>query len=208
MASTPFLSANSRSSESFSVSEGMRTGMPGRLMPLCSPSMPPLTISQITSPSSTSWTRSSIRPSESRMREPCSTFSARVLKVVPTSDAVPGTSRGVMVSSSPAFEQHRLMIFQLGGANLGSLQVAEDAERLVFLAADFTNHLDHRQLLLVGAVGKVQPDDIDASADQIPEDGHGVGGRAERGDDLGAALGGGIGQSHCCERHGSCSREG
>ena len=49
MASTPFLSANSRSSASFSVSEGTRTGMPGRLMPLFSPSMPPLTISQITS---------------------------------------------------------------------------------------------------------------------------------------------------------------
>ena len=49
MASTPFLSANSRSSESFSVSEGTRTGMPGRLMPLFSPSMPPLMMSQITS---------------------------------------------------------------------------------------------------------------------------------------------------------------
>jgi hypothetical protein len=52
MASTPFLRANSRSSKSFSVSEGTRTGMPGRLMPLCSPNMPPLTISQWTSPSS------------------------------------------------------------------------------------------------------------------------------------------------------------
>ena len=103
MASTPFLSANSRSPASFSVSEGTRTGMPGRLMPLCSPRRPPLTISQITSPPSTSWTRSSMSPSESRMREPCSTFSAKVLKVVPTSAAVPGTSRGVMTSCSPAF---------------------------------------------------------------------------------------------------------
>ena len=34
---------------SFSVSEGTRTGMPGRLMPLFSPSMPPLMISQTTS---------------------------------------------------------------------------------------------------------------------------------------------------------------
>ena len=81
---------------------GTRTGMPGRLMPLFSPSMPPLTMSQETSSPTTSWTRSSIRPSESRMREPCSTFSARVLKVVPTSDAVPGTSRGVMVRRPPA----------------------------------------------------------------------------------------------------------
>jgi hypothetical protein len=82
---------------SFSVSEGVRTRTPGRLMPLFSPSMPPLTMSQTTSSPLTSCTRSSMRPSESRMREPCSTFSASVLKVVPTSDAVPGTSRGVMV---------------------------------------------------------------------------------------------------------------
>ena len=71
-------------------------------MPLCSPNMPPLTISQWTSPPETSWTRSSMRPSESKMREPCSTFSARVLKVVPTRAAVPGTSRGVMVNCPPA----------------------------------------------------------------------------------------------------------
>ena len=102
MASAPLLRANSRSSASFSVREGTRTGMPGRLMPLFSPSMPPLTISQTTSSPRTSWTRSSMRPSESRMREPCSTFSARVLKVVPTMRAVPWTSRGVMVRRPPA----------------------------------------------------------------------------------------------------------
>ena len=52
-----------------------------------------------------SWTRSSMSPSESRMREPCSTFSASVLNVVPTRDAVPGTSRGVMVSRCPALSK-------------------------------------------------------------------------------------------------------
>ena len=103
IASTPLASANSRSSASFSVSDGTRTGMPGRLMPLFSPSMPPSMISHTTSLSFTSCTRSSIKPSESRMREPCSTFSASVLKVVPTNCAVPATSRGVMVSLEPAF---------------------------------------------------------------------------------------------------------
>ena len=71
-------------------------------MPLFSPSIPPLIISQTTSWPCTSATRSSIRPSESRIREPASTFSASVLKVVPTSSAVPIISRGVMVSRSPA----------------------------------------------------------------------------------------------------------
>jgi len=52
---------------------------------------------------------------------PALRFSARVLKVVPTSEAVPGTSRGVMVMRPPALEQHRLVIFQQGGADLWSL---------------------------------------------------------------------------------------
>ncbi len=43
-----------------------------------------------------------MRPSESRMREPGSRFSARVLKVVPTRAAVPSISRGVMVRRLPA----------------------------------------------------------------------------------------------------------
>ena len=43
------LESKLKSSASFSVSEGTRTGIPGRLMPLFSPSIPPLMISQTTS---------------------------------------------------------------------------------------------------------------------------------------------------------------
>ncbi len=103
MASTSCFMPNSRSSSSFSVSDGTRTGIPGRLMPLCSPSMPPLITSQSTSSPGMSITRSSIRPSESRIRAPGSRFSASVGKVVAITLAVPRMSRGVMVSRCPAF---------------------------------------------------------------------------------------------------------
>jgi hypothetical protein len=92
-------------------------------------------------------------------------------------------------------QQHGLVIDQLGGANLGPLQVAQDAQRLALLAAHRADHLDQRQFLLVGAVGKIQANDIDACANQFPEDGHCVGGWPERGNDLCAALGGGIGKA-------------
>ena len=85
-------------------------------------------------------------------------------------------------------EQHRLVIFQLGGADLGPLQIAQDAQRLALLAAHLADHLDQRQLLLVGAVGKVQANHIHAGANQIAEDGLGVGGGAKRGDNFCAAL--------------------
>ncbi len=112
-ASTPSLMAKIRSSSSFSVRDGTLTGIPGRLMPLFSPSMPPLMISQTTSTPLRRSTRSSIRPSERRMREPRSRFSASVLKVVPTIAAEPAISRGVMVRRSPATSCTGLWSFNL-----------------------------------------------------------------------------------------------
>jgi hypothetical protein len=66
--------------------------------------------------------------------------------------------------SAAGLEQHRLVVFELGGANLRPLQIAQDAERLALLAADLADHLDQRQLLFMGAVGKVEADHIDAGA--------------------------------------------
>jgi len=71
-------------------------------------------------------------------------------------------------------QQHGLMILQPGGANLGPLQVAQDAHRLALLQAHLADHLDQRQLLLLSAVGKVQARHIDARANQITEDRLGV----------------------------------
>jgi len=86
------------------------------------------------------------------------------------------------------------------------LQVAQDAERLAFLAAYLADHLDEIPLLLVGAMGKVQAGHIDAGTNQIPENGLGVRGRAQRGNDLCATLGGGVGQVQFCKRHGDYSK--
>jgi len=66
------------------------------------------------------------------MREPFSRFSARVLNVVPTSAAVPSISRGVMVSRLPAIELDGLVILELACADLGALQIGEDADGLLF----------------------------------------------------------------------------
>ena len=49
MTSTACFRPNARSSSSFSVSDGMLTFVPGRLMPWCSPSIPPFSTSQMTS---------------------------------------------------------------------------------------------------------------------------------------------------------------
>ena len=101
--STPCFRPNARSSSSFSVIEGTLSTMPGKLMPLCSPSIPPLITSHSTSLPCTALTRSSINPSESRMRSPILTSCASVWKVVDIVVAVPGISRGVMVTRDPAF---------------------------------------------------------------------------------------------------------
>src|SRR6476661_5353171 len=99
--STPCFRPKSRSFSSFSVREGTLTTAPGRLMPLCSPSSPPLITSHSTSSPRTAVTRSSSSPSESRIREPGSTSCASVLNVVESTAAVPAISRGVMVKRAP-----------------------------------------------------------------------------------------------------------
>ena len=68
--STPSPSANSRSSRSFFVSDGIGTGTPGRLTPLCDLTSPPTTTRQRARPCSTSWTASRTRPSSIRMSWP------------------------------------------------------------------------------------------------------------------------------------------
>ncbi len=82
-----------------------------------------------------------------------------------------------------------LVVLELAGANLGALQVGEDADGLAFLLCDGAHHLDELGLLGVGAVGEVEAGDVEAGADQLAEDVGGAAGGAERGDDLGAAVG-------------------
>ena len=85
-------------------------------------------------------------------------------------------------------EHDRLVIFELGSTNLGTLQIAQDAKWLALLTADFANHLDQGQFFVVCAMGKIETDHINAGANQVAEHGLGVGGRSKRGDDLCTAL--------------------
>ena len=104
-ASTPWSSPNSRSLRSFGVRAGIDRATPGRLIPLCSPSMPPFNTSHRTSFPRTLRTRSSMRPSLSRMRAPGLTSRARSGNVVEMRVAVPGTCCGVMVTTDPVFSR-------------------------------------------------------------------------------------------------------
>ena len=98
-------------------------------------------------------------------------------------------------------EQDWLVIFELGGADFWALEIAENAERLALFTADFADHLDQGQLFFVGAMGKVEADDVDAGANQIAEDGLGVGCRPEGSDDLCPALRRRLSQIQICEGH-------
>ena len=99
------------------------------------------------------------------MRAPGSRFSASVGKVVAISVAVPAMSRGVMVSRLSCLELHRDAVLQPAGADLRSLQIAQNANRLAFFARDLAHHFDQLELLRMGAVGEVQPGDIEPGAD-------------------------------------------
>ena len=68
--SQPSSSANWRSSMSFRVSDGIGSGMPGRLTPLCELTVPPTSTSQRARPRSTSSTRSRTAPSSIRTSNP------------------------------------------------------------------------------------------------------------------------------------------
>ena len=90
--------------------------------------------------------------------------------------------------AAAGLEQHRDVILQFGSPDLGALQIAQDTKGLALFAADLADHLDEAQFFLVGAVGKVEADDVYAGTNEVPEDGLGVGGGSESGDDFCAAL--------------------
>ena len=93
----------------------------------------------------------------------------------------------------PGLQQHRLMILQLGCADLWPLQIAQNAQRLALLAAYLADHLDQRQLFLVGAMRKIQARHIDPRPHQVPEDALILAGGTQGSHDLGSALGGKFG---------------
>src|SRR5208282_2241132 len=81
---------------------GTRNFTPGRLMPWCSPSAPPLTTWQMTSCLRIRSTRNSMSPSESRMRSPDFTSRGKGRKIVLTRVESPRIFAVVMTNCCPA----------------------------------------------------------------------------------------------------------
>ena len=152
--STPCLMPNARSSSSLGVIEGTLSTMPGRLMPLCSPSMPPLITSHSTSLPWMACTRSSINPSESRMRSPIFTSCARVWKVVEIVVAVPGMSRGVMVTREPAFSTTGVRYFRRPVRIFGPCRSCRMQMVRSSFSAAAAQHLDALLMLGISCRGK------------------------------------------------------
>ena len=72
-------------------------------------------------------------------------------------------------------------------ADLGALQVGQDADLPSLPRGRFANGADARLVVFGRAVGKIQADDVDARPYQVVEHAGRVGRRAEGGEDLGAA---------------------
>ena len=81
-----------------------------------------------------------------------------------------------------------LVVLELAGANLGALEVGEDADGLALFAGDGADHLDEFSLLGVGAVREVEAGDIEASANEGAEEIGRAAGGTECGDYLGATA--------------------
>ena len=67
-------------------------------------------------------------------------------------------------------EQDGLVVDELAGADLRSLEVGKNADRLALFAADLADHLDQLGLLRMRAVGEVEAGDVKAGADESTED--------------------------------------
>ena len=99
--SMPHLRPIARSLRSFDVSAGRSMSAPGRLIPLCSLSRPPMMTSQSTQPAPVLSTLSTIEPSSRRISMPFFTVCGSFLKLVENSSAVPGMSATLMRVRAP-----------------------------------------------------------------------------------------------------------
>ncbi len=86
------------------------------------------------------------------MREPRSRFSASVLKVVPDHRGGAFDLRRRDREALAGGQQYGLVTLQLAGADFGSLQVGEDADRLAQIRGDAAYHPDQIGLLLMASV--------------------------------------------------------
>ncbi len=94
--------------------------------------------------------------------------------------------------------ERRAAIFEAAYANLRPLQVADNADHPAALRGNVAQALQPGSLLVLVAMRKIQPGNIEARIDHVAEHGGIVGGRSERGNDFGAAL---HGRDYCTRNH-------
>ena len=99
--STPTLSAQRRSSSSFSDKAGTFTATPGKLMPLLFETSPAISTSVVTVVLETSVARRRTFPSSISRKSPILTSSGKPLKVVPQMLTSPSTSSIVILKVAP-----------------------------------------------------------------------------------------------------------
>ena len=79
------------------------------------------------------------------------------------------------------------MALEVASADLGALQVLQDANCASFPLSGAAQALDVQGVLFVSAVRKIQPRNVHAEAEQVAHSGLGVASRADGADNFGAA---------------------
>src|ERR1700675_2447784 len=81
------------------------------------------------------------------------------------------------------------MALQATSADLGALQILQDADGAVFLFRGTAQAFDIAGVIFVRAVGEIQAANVHAQAKQVTHRGFGMASRADGADDLGTAGG-------------------
>ena len=86
-------------------------------------------------------------------------------------------------------QQDGLVIFERSGADLGTLEVLQDADGAMLFGRDLAQALDDGEVVGMGAVGEIEAGDVHAGAHEFAHGRLGIAGGANGADDLGATDG-------------------
>ena len=170
---------------SLRVSDGIGSGTPGRLTPLCDVMRPPITTAQRARPFSTSSTRRRTRPSSISTSWPgCQHVADHRGR-----DRQLAVGRELLRADRDrlaAREDDRLV--ERADAQLRPLQVGDQRDRTAGLGLDLADPLRALRVILVRPVREVESRGVHARSDERPQLVGRVGCWSERRDDLRSAL--------------------
>ena len=64
-------------------------------------------------------------------------------------------------------QENGIVILELAGADLGALEILQDADGATLFGSDFAEALDDRQVIGMGAVGKIQSGHVHPGSHQL-----------------------------------------